>query len=73
MKEVTADLDVESYSIVFCDVAKCEDVQIAVATAIREFGGIDILCNVAGIGGDPYALVGVPDDRVVRQFSRPLS
>jgi NAD(P)-dependent dehydrogenase (short-subunit alcohol dehydrogenase family) len=68
MREVTADLDAESYRILFCDVAKGEDVQEAVATAIREFGGIDILCNVAGIGGDPYTLVDVPDDRVVRQF-----
>jgi NAD(P)-dependent dehydrogenase (short-subunit alcohol dehydrogenase family) len=68
MKEVTANLDAESYRIVFCDVAKGEDVQKAIATTIREFGGIDILCNVAGIGGDPYTLVDVPDDRVVRQF-----
>jgi NAD(P)-dependent dehydrogenase (short-subunit alcohol dehydrogenase family) len=68
MKEVTADLDAESYRIVFCDVAKGEDVQKAVATAIREFGGIDILCNVAGIGGDPFTLEDVPDDRVDRQF-----
>lgn len=68
MKGVTSELDPESYRIVFCDVAKVGDVTAAVATAVQEFGGIDILCNVAGIGGDPYSLVDVPEDRVVRQF-----
>jgi hypothetical protein len=42
------DLAAESYRIVFCDVAKGEDVQEAVATAIREFGGIALDLHAAG-------------------------
>jgi NAD(P)-dependent dehydrogenase (short-subunit alcohol dehydrogenase family) len=68
MKEVTSGLDAGSFRIVFCDVSKADQVQEAVATAVREFGGVDILCNVAGIGGDPFPLTEVPDERVVRQF-----
>ena len=68
MKEVTAELEPGSYHTVFCDVADAEQVKATVDTAVREFGGVDILCNVAGIGGDNYPLHEVPDERVIKQF-----
>lgn len=36
---------------VHCDVSKEEDVQAMIATAEKEFGKLDILCNNAGFGG----------------------
>lgn len=68
MKEVTASLPAGSYRTVFCDVANAEQVKEAVDTAVQAFGGLDILCNVAGIGGDNYPLHEVPDERVLKQF-----
>lgn len=34
------------------DVSRSADVQTMINTAIRQYGGIDILCNVAGVDGD---------------------
>ena len=34
-----------------CDVADMAAVQAAVDAAVAAFGGLDVLCNVAGIGG----------------------
>jgi NAD(P)-dependent dehydrogenase (short-subunit alcohol dehydrogenase family) len=34
-----------------CDVADMDAVQAAVDAAVKAFGGLDVLCNVAGIGG----------------------
>jgi Dehydrogenases with different specificities (related to short-chain alcohol dehydrogenases) len=68
MEEVTSDLAPDSYRIVYCDVSQVDQVKNAVATATGEFGRLDILCNVAGIGGEGGALTEFPDDRVVRQF-----
>jgi NAD(P)-dependent dehydrogenase (short-subunit alcohol dehydrogenase family) len=68
MKEVTSALAAESVRTVACDVTKDDQVAEAVATAVREFGGVDVLCNVAGIGADFQPLPEVPLDRVARQF-----
>jgi len=68
MKEVTSALDADSYRTVVCNVSNDDQVKEVVATAVREFGGIDVLCNVAGIGADFQPLPEVPLDRVQRQF-----
>lgn len=68
MKEVTSALPTESYRTVVCDVSNDDQAKEAVDTAVREFGGIDVLCNVAGIGADSQPLPEVPLDRVMRQF-----
>src|ERR1035437_1872317 len=34
---------------VVCDVASSADCKRAIETAVREFGGLEILCNIAGI------------------------
>jgi NAD(P)-dependent dehydrogenase (short-subunit alcohol dehydrogenase family) len=36
---------------VHCDVSNEEQVQAMIATAVREFGRLDVLCNNAGFGG----------------------
>lgn len=41
---------------VHCDVSKEDDVRAMIATAEREFGRLDILCNNAGFGGPMAAL-----------------
>ena len=67
MKEVTSGLDADSFRTVFCDVSNVDRVKEAVATAVQDFGGVDVLCNVAGIGAS-HTLLDVPDELVVRQF-----
>lgn len=44
-----------------CDVSKAADAENLVQTAVAQFGGVDVLCNIAGIGG--YGTVDVfPED-----------
>ena len=68
MQEVASDLAVDSFRTVPCDVSNDDQVKEVVAAAVREFGGVDVLCNVAGIGADFQPLPEVPLDRVQRQF-----
>ena len=68
MDEVSSDLSSESFRTVLCDVSNDDQVKDVVDTAVREFGGVDVLCNVAGIGADFQPLPEVPLDRVQRQF-----
>jgi len=68
MKEVSADLSADSFRTIVCEVSNDDQVREVVATAVREFGGVDVLCNVAGIGADFQVLPEVPLDRVQRQF-----
>ncbi|MGD9960801.1 SDR family NAD(P)-dependent oxidoreductase [Nocardioides sp.] len=68
MTEVTAHLPADSFRTVVCDVTQDDQVGAVVTTAVREFGGVDILGNIAGIGADFEPLPEVPLDRVTRQF-----
>jgi NAD(P)-dependent dehydrogenase (short-subunit alcohol dehydrogenase family) len=68
MRDVSAGLDANSYRTASCDVSDDDQVSHVVATAVEEFGGIDVLCNVAGIGADFQPLPEVPLERVQRQF-----
>lgn len=67
MKEVTAGLDADSFRTVSCDVSNVDQVKATVDTAVQDFGGVDVLCNVAGIGA-AHSLLDVPEEAVVRQF-----
>ena len=47
---MTSGLDADSFRTVFCDVSNVDRVKEAVATAVQDFGGVDVLCNIAGSG-----------------------
>src|ERR1700687_6099421 len=64
MQDVAEELNGESYRTVVCEVSNDDQVKEVGATAVREFGGVDVLCNVAGIGADFELLPAVPLDRV---------
>lgn len=68
MKDATSELSADSFRTVLCEVSNDDQVKQVVDTAVREFGGVDVLCNVAGIGADFQPLPEVPLDRVARQF-----
>jgi Dehydrogenases with different specificities (related to short-chain alcohol dehydrogenases) len=68
MREVVSGLDEDSYRTVICDVSNEDQVKASVACAMDEFGRLDILCNVAGIGGEGGSFAEFPNERVVRQF-----
>jgi meso-butanediol dehydrogenase/(S,S)-butanediol dehydrogenase/diacetyl reductase len=44
-----------------CDVSNVEQVRAAVAGAVERMGGLDVLCNVAGVGGFQHTLEVTPE------------
>jgi 3-oxoacyl-[acyl-carrier protein] reductase len=54
------------------DVAQREDVDALVATAVQRFGGLDILCNIAGVPAPVRPMLEVSIDDVNREFATTL-
>ena len=53
--------------VLACDVTDCEAVGTAVATAIEQLGGLDVLINNAGVG-DAHNAGAAPDERARAMF-----
>lgn len=64
-QEVAARLGERAHAV-HADVSKSADVQAMLAAAVDRFGGLDVLCNNAGIDGDMLPLADTPDENFNR-------